>query len=83
MPRRGPIHPFTPRQEQIADGIRRGLTYKQIGRERGISPHTVAAHVKMMAVLFDACSELEERPSPKAMILVYAAHRSAVREGTG
>lgn len=79
MPRRGPIRRFTPRQEQIADGILRGLTYKQIGSELAISPHTVASHVKMMAMLFDACGELGEQLPPRTVVLVYAAYRDGAR----
>lgn len=75
MPRRGPHRPFTARQNQIADGILRGLSYKQIGHELAISEHTVAAHVRMMAMLFDASGDLGEQLPPRTVILVYAAYR--------
>jgi hypothetical protein len=90
MPQRGPLRPFTKRQDEIAEGIRRGLSYKQIAAQLvneetgriGISPHTVAAQVKMMALLFDAFAadgELGQHLPPRTVILVYATYRHIER----
>lgn len=83
MPHRGPIRPFTPRENEIAEGIRLGLSYAQIGAglvnlrtgKRGISEHTVDAHVERMVRKFDLYGELHERLPPRHIILVYAAER--------
>lgn len=57
-----PIRPWTPRQKEIADriatvvmenGARRGLSYAEIGKELGISEHTVRSIVREMANKID------------------------------
>jgi DNA-binding CsgD family transcriptional regulator len=56
------IRPFTGRQREIAhliativveNGQRRGLSYAEIGRELGLSEHTVRSYVREMANLID------------------------------
>jgi DNA-binding NarL/FixJ family response regulator len=74
MPDRGPIRPFNDRQNRIAEGIRRGLSYRQIGAELGISEHTVADCVEKMAMLFDVYNELNVSLPPRHIILVYAVY---------
>lgn len=39
------LEPLTPREQQIAEAITRGLSNKQIAREFGISPETVKRHL--------------------------------------
>lgn len=77
MPQRGPVRAFTPEQEAIADGIRRGLTYEQIGHEIGKSAYTVADRVEKMAFLFDCYHEYheEDRLKPRDIVLVYAIYK--------
>jgi DNA-binding NarL/FixJ family response regulator len=65
------IRELTPRQQQIADGIRRGLSYAQIGVELTCSEHTVRAHVRAMANLIDAD---DGALSPRERILMLVAH---------
>lgn len=40
---------FTPRECEVVDGIRRGLTYVQIGAELGISDGVVKNYVAQVA----------------------------------
>lgn len=49
----GPLRPLTRRQQQIADGIGRGLTNKQIAAELAVSVGTVKSMIAAMALLFD------------------------------
>ena len=44
------VEPLTPREQQIAEAIARGLSNKQIAREFGISPETVKRH---LATIYD------------------------------
>ena len=39
---------LTPRQRQVMDGLRRGLSYKLIARELGVSPWTVHDHLRRL-----------------------------------
>lgn len=56
------VRPWTPRQKQIAErigtvvveaGVKRGLSYAEIGQELDISEHTVRSIVREMANLID------------------------------
>lgn len=56
------IRPFTGRQKEIAkliatvvveNGIRRGLSYVEIGKELGITENTVRSYVREMAGMID------------------------------
>lgn len=59
---------FTTRQREVMDGIRRGQSYKEIGRALHMSPHTVRAVVIQIAVKIDDFPELP----PRWRILAYA-----------
>lgn len=41
---------ITPRESEVLDGLARGLPTKQIGRDLGVSPKTVEAHVARLLV---------------------------------
>ena len=44
------MNTLTPREQQVADAVARGLTNRQIAREFGISPETVKRH---LATIYD------------------------------
>lgn len=60
---------FTPTESLIAQGIRAGLSYAEIGLElarakggnRPVSPHTIRSHVNRMAGKIDGCEDLAPR----------------------
>jgi DNA-binding NarL/FixJ family response regulator len=70
MSHSGPFRALTDRQWQIVDGIRRGLSYEEIGVELGLSPYTVRNHVKAIAPKFNNPDELE----PRLVIALWARH---------
>lgn len=51
--------PLSPREYEVLDGMRRGLTNLQIGITLGISEHTVKAHVKSILEKFDSADRTE------------------------
>lgn len=65
----GPVFDFTERENQVGDGIRRGLSYAEIAGEltrilkltRPMSVHTVRSHVRNMASKLDDPPELPPR----------------------
>lgn len=40
--------PFTARQKQILDLYITGITYRDIARELGLSPHTIRRHIEQI-----------------------------------
>ena len=80
MPERGPSRPPTPQQMRIADGIERGLSYKEIGVEMQISASTVRTQVMLMAYTFDAYHEWRERYTPREIIWKWMAYCRWARE---
>jgi DNA-binding NarL/FixJ family response regulator len=73
--------PLTTRQLEITEGIRRNLSYREIGAELRISEHTVRAHVRTIALLLPNPDDLE----PRVVIQLWARHRHwiAQRRRTG
>ncbi len=63
----GPVRILSPRKQQIADGIGRGLTNREIAAElsallgKPIALNTVRSHIRSMAYLFDEPPELPVR----------------------
>lgn len=57
----GPIRALTCRQAQIAHGIGRNLSYREIGAELRLSEQTVASYVKQMALIFDSADAFPPR----------------------
>lgn len=57
----GPTRPFTGQQQRVAHGIDRGLSYKEIAAELGVSVRTVEGHVREMAHRLDEPRELPPR----------------------
>jgi DNA-binding CsgD family transcriptional regulator len=78
----GPIRALTERQLQVADGIRRGLTYAEIAGElsrvtgKPVSLETVRTHVRHMAMLFDEPREL----APRWRIYMWVKHQEWAAE---
>ena len=78
MPHRGPRRPFNERQNQIADLVLDGLSYKEIGdtlRPR-LKAGTVRKEVERMAWVFDYFHEMNGRSDPLLCVLRYAQHRA-------
>lgn len=50
----GPIRTLTRRQAEIAHGIGRNLSYREIGDELGLREQSVRGYVKAMALIFDS-----------------------------
>ncbi len=83
MPHRAPHRAFTARENRIADGIRRGLSYREIGGELAaangratpIAPETIRKEVITMAELFDRFHEFRDELTPRQVVLVYAVER--------
>jgi DNA-binding NarL/FixJ family response regulator len=48
-----------PRQQQVMDGLIRGLTERQLALRLGISRHTVHDYVKSIYARFGVCSRAE------------------------
>lgn len=46
--RRYSVSELAPREQQVADGIARGLTSREIGAELGLSVHTVRSYAKSL-----------------------------------
>lgn len=67
----GPLRPLSARQREIAEGIADGLSYAEIGAKLGISPHTVSAHVRMLAAVFDVDRELSRALAPRQVIYTW------------
>lgn len=55
-PPAGPIRQLTDREEQVVEGVRRGRSYAEIGRELGIATVTVKQGVERVAgqLIYDA-----------------------------
>lgn len=53
-----PVRPLTPRQQQIADHLARGLSYPEIAAELGISVGTVRNY---------ACQAMDRIPNPEGL----------------
>lgn len=62
--------PLTPREEEVARLLVRGLTYGEIGRRLGCSPRTVKSHVQSIAAKLPP----DELPA-KARVQVWAYWR--------
>lgn len=60
-PPRNPSRSLTGQQERVVDGIRRGLTYAQIGAELGIDRSTVKGHVERIANVLPNDDHLDAR----------------------
>ena len=76
MPHRGPIRPFTPRQNEIAELVAAGFSYAQIGHRLGIKPSRVRNAIRDMALLFDAYGDFNDGElAPRQIVLVYAIER--------
>jgi hypothetical protein len=65
------IRPLTERQEQVVDGIRRGLEYGEIAAELGISDRTVESHV---VAIMNVVPNEDDLP-PYLCIFLWARHR--------
>lgn len=61
VPPAGPLRPLTPRQLLVADGIRRGLSYAEIGAELGIDGSTVKGHVGSIMNVLPNPDDLDPR----------------------
>lgn len=57
----GPIRALTRRQAEIAHGIGRGLSYREIGTELQLREQTIAGYVKSMALIFDSIEDFPPR----------------------
>lgn len=66
-----PIKPLTARENQIADRLGRGWSYKRIAADVGISPDTVSVHVEAIALKLDNPDEL----AAGTLVMLWAAHR--------
>lgn len=84
------IRPFTPRQREIATliatvvlegGVRRGLSYAEIGTELDITENTVRSHVREMANLIDGLDMLPPR-TRIYMVTKYPDVADAIRAET-
>lgn len=57
----GPIRDLTEAQTRVCGGIDRGLSYREIAAELGVSENTVKAHIRAVANLIDEPSEFPPR----------------------
>lgn len=57
----GPIRALTQRQAEIAHGIGRGLSYREIGDELRLREQTISGYVKAMALIFDSKEDVPPR----------------------
>jgi DNA-binding CsgD family transcriptional regulator len=57
---------LTPREAEVAHLLTRGMAYKKIAREMGISTHTTKAHVQ------NAAAKIEGPGSPRHRLLMWA-----------
>jgi hypothetical protein len=57
----GPIRALTRRQAEIAHGIGRNLSYREIGCELGLREQTISGYVKAMALIFDSSDAFPPR----------------------
>ena len=75
-----PVRPFSKQQLRVIDGIRRGLSYKQIGAEMGITEYTVKDYVKKIALILDQPSQLE--PKARLQYWIHSHEWEATRTST-
>jgi non-specific serine/threonine protein kinase len=66
---------LSPREEEVAALLARGLTNKQIAAELVVSPGTVRSHVEHILAKLDLTS--------RAQVAVWASRQGLVRESTG
>lgn len=63
----GPVRKLSPRKRQIAEGVARGLTNREIAQElsrllgKPIALSTVRSHIRSMSYVFDDPPELSVR----------------------
>lgn len=69
-----PIRPLTAREKQVAVRIARGLSYTEIAAELDISPHTVRAQIRTMAMKFVLDPDDQDLP-PRHVILLYVMQK--------
>lgn len=60
MPYRA-LRAFTARQEQVIDGIRRGLTNQEIAAELGIAVSSLQGHIDRIVILLRNPDHLRDR----------------------
>lgn len=77
---------FTPTETLIAQGIRAGLSYSEIGLElarakgsKPVSPNTIRSHVNRMKQKVDGCEDLAPRHAIY-MVLQFAEWEAATKD---
>lgn len=71
-----PRRPLSPRQQEVADLLARGWSYKRIASELDISPDTVQTHVEEIANKLPNADDL----TAGTLVMLWAAHRLWLRE---
>jgi DNA-binding NarL/FixJ family response regulator len=71
-----PFRPLTAREEQVAECVGRGLSYRDIAAKLGISPFTVRAHVVAIAAKLPArVAPLSAFPCTRIMLWQHPTRR--------